>query len=363
MTTTARTIDAFLRPHIEALAHQGHDVWVACSFEPQIAGPASNLDLDDVRRRIPVPFDRRPIRWGNLRALGRVRALFASEPIDLVSVHTPVAAAVVRLAAACTPRHTRPKISYFAHGFHFTPESKDLRARLFRLAEFALRRFTDHFIVINKTDESWLMAHPPRASVDLIQGVGVPPCDHEDSPGQEPRRGLRLLGIGELAKEKRWHDAIEAVARTDGVSLVIAGEGRYRGALEAQIEELGVQERVQLLGYRTDVGLLLHACDVLVHPSGREGLPRAVMEAMTCGVPVIAADVRGCRDLLGEQRGVLLPVGEPLQLSSVLERLCRGQLDLGPNARRASDFAQRHLMTDHVVAEFVTALERQMGLR
>jgi glycosyltransferase involved in cell wall biosynthesis len=81
---------------------------------------------------------------------------------------------------------------------------------------------------------------------------------------------------------------------------LIVGDGRERGALKSQIERLGLLEHVQLLGSRSDIGDILRSIDIFVMPSLWEGLSLAMLEAMAAGLPVIATNVGGVSEVLGE---------------------------------------------------------------
>jgi glycosyltransferase involved in cell wall biosynthesis len=103
---------------------------------------------------------------------------------------------------------------------------------------------------------------------------------------------------------------------------VIVGEGPDRPALEAEIERLGIGDRVRLLGERRDVPELLGAADVFVLSSRSEGLPVSVLEAMVAGLPVVASRVGGVGELVeDEETGLLVAPGNPDELSTALERV------------------------------------------
>jgi glycosyltransferase involved in cell wall biosynthesis len=143
--------------------------------------------------------------------------------------------------------------------------------------------------------------------------LGIPP----DAPF--------LLVVAELNKEKRHRDVISALALMDHrtAHLALAGAGPLEANLRLLGRQLSLTERLHFLGYRADVPSLMNAADVLVLPSSREGLSRSVIEAQAVGLPVLGADVRGIRDLLDQDRGVLYPVGDVDQLADALDRLIR----------------------------------------
>lgn len=103
--------------------------------------------------------------------------------------------------------------------------------------------------------------------------------------------------------------------------LVIAGEGPLRAALEAQIAHLGIGNAVRLLGQRNDVPRLLRALDVFVLSSREEGLGTSILDAMACGVPVVATSAGGIPEMVRDgETGLLAPVGDAAALAAALVR-------------------------------------------
>jgi glycosyltransferase involved in cell wall biosynthesis len=119
---------------------------------------------------------------------------------------------------------------------------------------------------------------------------------------------------------------VEALAhlapQQDQLYLAIAGEGEQREALARQIERLGLQGRVRLLGHCEQAAPFLAALDVLALPSFHEGFPNAVLEAMAAGLPVVASAVGGVPEqVLDGQTGLLVPPGDDAALARALARL------------------------------------------
>lgn len=103
--------------------------------------------------------------------------------------------------------------------------------------------------------------------------------------------------------------------------LVLVGDGEKRPELEALIAELGLSERVHLLGLRNDVPNILKASDVIVMSSHREGLSLSNVEGMASGNPFVASDVEGLREVT-KGYGVLFPHGDDNALAEVIKKLC-----------------------------------------
>jgi len=116
-------------------------------------------------------------------------------------------------------------------------------------------------------------------------------------------RGPLVVSTGALIERKGHDIVIDAIAALPNVHLLIAGEGAYRGALEAKIAALGLADRVRLLGAvpHGEMAALLAAADVMALASENEGLANAWVEALACGVPVVIPDVGGAPEVVTER--------------------------------------------------------------
>lgn len=180
-----------------------------------------------------------------------------------------------------------------------------------------------------------------------LAGLGVSPVVVRNGlPVPEPAAGARaLLGvapdavligaIGRLSTQKGWDVLCRAApavrAQCPRAVVAIVGEGPERAALQALAAEHGVR----LLGARADAASLLHAFDVLAAPSRFEGLPLVPIEALHAGVPVVAADIAGLRDVVGDA-GVLVAPEDPAALGAALGRLAadpQRRAELGARGR------------------------------
>ena len=129
--------------------------------------------------------------------------------------------------------------------------------------------------------------------------------------------------VGELNRNKRQRDVIAALAtmRHPEAKLVLLGEGPERPSLESSIADLGLQDRVHMLGFVREVRPAVRTATALILPSGREGLARSVMEALSLEVPVIASTARGNRELLGTHSGILVRTGDIRGLAEAMDRM------------------------------------------
>ena len=171
----------------------------------------------------------------------------------------------------------------------------------------------------------------------------------------------RLVGlVGRLAPQKRVKDAIWAAdllkVIRDDVHLLILGEGPQRDRLRRYRDQVEIRDKVHFLGARADVARLLPHFDAVWSTSGFEGQSNSILEAMAAGVPVVASDIPGTRDLaVPETTGYLYPLGDRAKLASHTNRLLNNP-DLAARLGAAS--------RARIAAEFrvETMIERYAGL-
>lgn len=133
-----------------------------------------------------------------------------------------------------------------------------------------------------------------------------------------------ILSIGELIPRKNHEASIRAMRKVqnDQVKLWIAGKGPLQSQLEELIRSLNLENRVSLIGYRSDIAQLCRAADILCFPTYQEGLSVALMEAMASSLPCVASDIRGNRDLIVNGKGGYLCGCNAIeQIAQSLERL------------------------------------------
>lgn len=159
-------------------------------------------------------------------------------------------------------------------------------------------------------------------------------------------------GVGRLAHSKGWDVLLRAFAQAalPDARLALIGEGRER----ARLQKLA-GPRVRLLGFRPDAKDYYQAFDLFVCPSRREPMGRVILEALDAGVPVVAADAAGPKEILAEYPGELVPVGDVPALAAALRRAWQARAE-----RRAVDVSAHHL---EQVSEEMIALYREVRAR
>ncbi len=308
ITTISGFLQQFEMNDVHILQKSGYEVHYATNFN----NPIYEVDIDDLKRmgiilhQIDIQKSPRHLLQ-NTKALRQLKRLMAREKFRIIHCHNPMGGVLGRLAAASHGEGAY--VIYTAHGFHFYKGAPLKNWLLYYTVERLLAHRTDMIITINREDyvRAGRFHLRKNGSVEWIHGVGV------DSERFSPRPWLREqkrreLGIpehsfhivtaAELNANKNQKVIIEALAALtdDEIYYSICGKGDNAENLERLILEYRLERRVRLLGYRRDMEEILQTADCFAFPSIREGLGIAAVEALCCGVPLIASDNRGTRE-------------------------------------------------------------------
>jgi glycosyltransferase involved in cell wall biosynthesis len=286
-------------------------------------------------------------------AVAAVRAFLLRERVEILHTHGFKSDVIGFLASRGLPL----RLVTTPHGWS---ANEGMRIAAYEaIGRVCMRRF-DRVYPLSATLERDLLARGFRPEMVRMVRNAV-----DDGPLQPiyrrraaaPRRTSgQLLFVGRISLQKGALDLLEGFARArlpEHATLVYAGAGPDAGRIEARAAELGLATRVRLCGFVADVTPLLREADALVLPSHSEGIPRVLMEACAAGVPAIATDLPGIRELIQhEHNGLLVPRQQPAALSAALERIY-AQPDLIArlviNARRTIEemFGARRLAAEY----------------
>jgi L-malate glycosyltransferase len=251
--------------------------------------------------------------------------------------------------------------------------------RIYRSLEDRLTRFADVVVPNSAAGRDDLLRRGIPADKMRIIYNGINPdrlqIDREQVEAHRARLGVPSGGhvIGVLASitPAKGHDtflraAASLAARRPEVRYAVIGDGPLRAPMEALSAELGLAGRVVFFGYQRRVADFLAACDVLVSSSrDNEGCSNAILEAMALGVPVVATDVGGNRELVEDGvTGYLMPAGDEAALAAALEAALAGEASRRAVAARARQmvdarFSVRRMVHDYeVLYESLCAAKR-----
>lgn len=344
-------LETLLLPQIDHLRSLGLTVEAACSPDPAV---------ESLRNRgyviHEVPIDRKIAPGPNAKSVLELSRLMRAQKYDLVHTHAPVASVLGRVAAKLAGIE---RIVYTAHGFYFHEHMPRPKYALYHGIEKSVAQITDRILVQSQEDYDTAVT-TGLGSAEKIRYLGNGIDLVRFDPGaatDEDRSRLRgelgipqgsgpIIGItGRITEEKGFGELVEALALLgkdfpEAQLLVIGGQlsterDRFQDSLADSIADHGLESHVTFAGFRSDVEALLALLDLFVLPSYREGLPRSVLEAMAMELPVVATDIRGCREAVAnEVTGLLVPTKDPLALADAAHRLLSDR-DLAQRLGRA----------------------------
>jgi len=211
-----------------------------------------------------------------------------------------------------TARIAGCKIISTPHGWSL---EKDLKLKLYESLDRILFRFMHQVCPLSPDLAEEFKQKAGCSNISLIlNGVDLDEIDAVE--GLEKSNKVFTIGyIGQLIERKNLHVLLKTIKKldlvTDNIKLIIIGDGALRSKLEDNAEKLGIKNRISFMGFRPDAIKFLKTFDVFVLPSLMEGIPRCVMEAMACNVPVVASDIPGNRELvIHGKTGLLFPPGD-----------------------------------------------------
>ncbi|WP_045295441.1 glycosyltransferase family 4 protein [Priestia aryabhattai] len=263
-----------------------------------------------------IDLERNPLSLKNIKAYRQMVELIKKENIDVIHCNTPIGGILGRL---CGKKENVPKIIYSAHGFHFYEGASLINNTFYKWAEVKMAHHTDAIITMNEEDFKAAQEMRLRndGNVYFIPGVGVDTTAYQlskvDNIGIKESLGLKeddivLIAMGDLIARKNYKASIEAIfkAKNNKLQFLICGKGSELTALQQLVKKLRLENQVHFLGFRKDVKDLLNIADIFLFTTYQEGLPRSMMEAMSAGLPCVASNVRGNRDLIKNGEGGFL---------------------------------------------------------
>lgn len=336
MTATVPSmIGQFNMNNIKLLIELGYDVDVACNFNDHSVWSKEKIeqlkdDLDALNvNTYHIDFERSIFKIGNhIKSYKQIKKLMNKREYDLIHTHTPISSLITRIAFKNSHIFNKCRMIYTAHGFHFFKGNNPLKNFLFKIIERYGAKYTDTLITINKEDYAAAKKFKLRknGTVEYVPGVGIDIDKINSIQGNKeklckelniPVDSILLLSVGELSKRKN-HEVIVRLLNQlpDNIHYVICGQGQLENYLLDLAQKLKVNNRLHLLGYRTNIPQIMKSCDIFVFPSLQEGLPVALMEAMACGLPCVASEIRGNIDLIED--GVNSSLCNPIEYKEFL---------------------------------------------
>jgi glycosyltransferase involved in cell wall biosynthesis len=364
----------FLVPLVRGLVSEGHEVECACE------GSDFDTGLFEGNVRVhPFPFQRSASPAHFLMAIQRMRWLLREGRYDCVDSHNRSASIVGRVAAWL--EHV-PLNLYTAHGFYFHDGQSKAAYEVTVGLEALLARITDYTLSQSAADVA-LMTRRGWIDPTKIECIG----NGIDTRRFAPRRGerqaierslglrpdrFRITATGRLVRGKGFTDLLEAFTtfyadHPEAELIIIGGVAHYdvepyQAEFLAQARAAGVEDVVKVTGMVQRVEDYLATSDAFVLPSYREGMPRALLEAMSMELPVLATDIRGCREIVRPGNdGWLFAPHDIARLTALLrEAHADAELRTAVGRRARARVCESYDERDYVGRQ-IAAIGRQLG--
>jgi len=368
LTTTDMSLDWLLGPQLRAFADAGYEVIGMSAPGPHVAA----LEAMGVQHVAVPGFTRSTDPIQDVKAFAQlVRLLRAVRP-DILHTHNPKPGVLGRIAG----RIARvPLIVNTQHGLYAQPTDRWQRRWPVYAIERTASAFGDVELVQNPEDVETLVdtLHLPARKVRLLgNGVDLARFDPDSIPSETVHSLRRAWGadddvvccvVGRLVREKGIVELLEAahsLAATDPkIKFVVIGpsDPDKADAVDAEMLQRAEADGCVLLGARNDMAECYAASDLFITASWREGLPRAAMEAAAMGLPIVATDIRGNRQVIADgETGLLVPLRDPAALARAVAELAadsgrRKRFGVDARRRAAAEFDQQRVI-DRTLAAY-----------
>ena len=354
VTNVDFTVEKLLMNLIEESSKE-YDVHVAC-IKGEYAERLKNLNMQYIEG------DRKISPISNMKTIYQLYKLMKKESYDIVHVHTPVMSVLARVAAKLAGAKN---IIYTAHGFYFHDDMKSSTYNIFvGIEKFIGKYFTDYIFTQSYEDYEFAVKKKFNKKENLLcisNGINLEKFNHKNisKTKSEIRKELGILNdeivitfIGRLVREKGILDLLEGfkllAKEHNNIRLIVVGDN-VKGDRDTEflkqskdiLNDEIIKGKVNMLGLRNDIQEILKASDIFSLPSYREGMPRSIIEAMAMGNPVIATNIRGCREeVVDSKTGFLVDTSSPIRIKEKLEILINDselRKNMGLEARKRAE--------------------------
>jgi glycosyltransferase involved in cell wall biosynthesis len=317
LSSSANTL---LKDRVLAMRAQGLDNRIICMDGPHVR---SLRELGIPVHTVHLPRGHNPFRA--LQAMFEIMIYLQRERIHLVHTHCSVPGFIGRLAARLAGV---PVIMHTVHGFHFHDHNLAWDRNFYLGLERFAGSLTDILLSQNRADMEEARRHR-MVPEDRLQFIGNGINLDQFRPAQAAPRENGVITITCVARfepvknHRMLLDAVRIMKEhTTRFRVLLVGNGPLREECEKWCAASGIDDVVQFLGYRNDMPALMAQTDIAVLTSVKEGIPRAVLEAMGMEIPVVATRVIGTREAVREgETGFMVELGDSQALASALMRL------------------------------------------
>jgi glycosyltransferase involved in cell wall biosynthesis len=299
----------------------------------------------------PLDIPRGLSPFGVSRLLAQLVGHLRKHRYTIVHTHNSITGVLGRMAARMAGV---PVVIHTIHGFHFHEAMSSLQRAPWVAIERAMARSSDMLLCQNRQeiDEIHRLRLQPRQGVYHV-GNGIDLSDFKARTAAPQNARPVILFVGRLEPVKNQtmlFRALEMLRDKHDFELQLVGDGPLQSAYEAEVAQRGLAGRVKFLGYRYDIPALTGQADIAVLTSVKEGIPRALMQASAVGVPILATNVKGTREVVVDgETGFMVRLDDVPALAGRLDTLL-GSAELRRDmGARGIEHARRHFDEARVV--------------
>jgi len=357
---------AFIITRLELGGAQKSVLYTAANIDKErfesflLCGPGGYLDnssKETIKNIFFIPSLQRavnPIK--DIRAFKEIRRALKEIQPQIIHTNSSKAGILGRFAARF---YKNAKVVHTVHGFPFNDYQNPIARRFYMFLEKICAGFTDILIFVSQHDmeTAFRLKIAPPQKCRLIR-AGVELKTKKDFESFDKAAKLKTLGLtpenkiivcpANLKPQKNPLDMARAadIVCKDFPQAVFLylGTGPLEAETKALIAELNLQDNFKLLGHRNDVAELLACADIFALSSLWEGLPMALIEALSMGVPAVCYDAGGIAEVLNETNGFIAPRGYYQQLAASIMEILSGRFTFNTNAQNLAEFDIKHML-------------------
>jgi glycosyltransferase involved in cell wall biosynthesis len=327
-----------------ALARDGHDPFVVFGSDGVVR---DYLEAEGIRTRVVGGIRSALNFFHDVRAYRRLHRVIREEGPDIIHCHSAKAGMLGRLASL----QLKIPCIYTVHGWGFGAGRKLINSVILRIVERVLRDATNHFVTVSEVDRiTGINKLGIESSTITTIRNGI---DFSVSSAMLRPLDARVIMVARNDFQKDYETLARALAESEVDSACFVGAGTDSLEFKSRINEIVDGKcRIDYLGIRKDVHRLLEASSIFVLSSRYEALPLSIIEAMSKGLPVVASDVGGNRELVTHgSNGFLFKPGNHLELGSYLnilknDAVLRREMGRESINRYITEFSKDRMMRD-----------------
>lgn len=371
------TVKFLLLSQLKFLKSQGYDVYAVCSRGKWV----KSIEKEGIKVKV-IEIQRKISPFSDLVCLFKLIVFLRKERFSIVHTHTPKPSLLGQMAAKIAGV---PIIVNTIHGFYFHDKTPYFQRKFFILIEKIAAMFSTMIFSQNRTDVNTAI-HEKIAKIGKIKflgnGIDLKRFDAKRFSKTfilKKKKSLlinpkqKVIGIvGRLVEEKGYVELFEAFSHLKEsfpkTLLLIIGQKEHdkKDSLDLSlVKRYEIEKSVMFLGEREDIDEIYPLMDVFVLPSWREGFPRSILEASAFSKPVIATDIRGCKDAVENKKtGVLVLVKDPQSLYKAMSYFLLNPKIMklmGKNGRKKAEKEfDEELVFDKIKTEYLRLIKEKL---